>query len=362
MASRIVRQHHLISRHTPRVARDLLGKFVVVEGSFGRRAYMITEVEAYHGPQDKASHAHRGKTKRNAPMFGEPGVWYAYLVYGMHWMLNIVTGPVEYPAAVLIRGISGVSGPGKVAKVLQVSGAQSGVHALPENALWIEDRGVGISSSLIQATNRIGVSYAEEWEHKPYRFVLKNNVPMWRAAEEQLLRGGVAVIPTDTIYGVVASALSRSAVEKVYHVRGRSPNKPCIVLISSLRDVELFGVTISAQDRDVLRKVWPAPVSVLLPCQGKKLQYLHRGTQRLAFRMPADAALRAFLQKTGPLIAPSANTEGGIPATTVASAIEYFGDKVSAYVDGGALKGLPSTLISLDDGRTSVIRQGAYRV
>ena len=90
-----------------RVARDLVGKFLVLRRRTSKLAFMITETEAYIGPQDKASHAHSGKTARNAPMFGEAGRWYVYFTYGMHWMLNIVTGPKDYPAAVLIRGVSG---------------------------------------------------------------------------------------------------------------------------------------------------------------------------------------------------------------------------------------------------------------
>ncbi|MBI2035602.1 MAG: DNA-3-methyladenine glycosylase [Candidatus Liptonbacteria bacterium] len=87
------------------VARNLLGKFLVRRIKGKEIAAMITEVEAYDGFKDKASHAHRGKTARNAVMFGEAGVWYVYLTYGMHWMLNVVTGPKDYPAAVLIRGV-----------------------------------------------------------------------------------------------------------------------------------------------------------------------------------------------------------------------------------------------------------------
>lgn len=91
-------------QNTTRVARNLLGKVLVRRYRGKTSAYVITEVEAYDGPQDKASHAYRGKTARNAPMFGEAGCWYVYFVYGMYWMLNIVTGPKKYPAAILIRG------------------------------------------------------------------------------------------------------------------------------------------------------------------------------------------------------------------------------------------------------------------
>ena len=84
-------------------------------------AYMITEVEAYCGLEDKAPHAHKGKTKRNEPMFGSADHWYVYLIYGMYQMLNIVTSPKNYPAAILIRGLEGASGPGKLTKKLKIN-------------------------------------------------------------------------------------------------------------------------------------------------------------------------------------------------------------------------------------------------
>src|SRR3989344_1000157 len=89
------------------VAHSLLGKYLVRRVNGKTKAYKITETEAYVGPHDKASHAHRGKTKRNEVMFGPPGHWYVYFTYGMHYMLNIVTGRDGYPSAVLIRGIIG---------------------------------------------------------------------------------------------------------------------------------------------------------------------------------------------------------------------------------------------------------------
>lgn len=144
---------------------------------------MITEVEAYDGPQDKACHAHRGCTPRNAPMFGPAGHWYIYLIYGMYWMLNIVTGEEGYPAAVLIRGTcpeSGrragdLNGPGKLTKSLGIHQAFNAKVATASTGLWIENRGVKIPSSKIQRTPRIGVDYAGAWAKKPYRFVLREN-------------------------------------------------------------------------------------------------------------------------------------------------------------------------------------------
>jgi|TARA_Y100000310_G_scaffold345555_1_gene466557 DNA-3-methyladenine glycosylase len=159
---------------TLEVAEKLLGKFLVRHYRGREQAYMITEVEAYDGFSDKASHAHKGKTVRTEIMFGEAGYWYVYLVYGMHHMLNVVTGKKEYPAAVLIRSVKGVSGPGRLTKELSVGKLLNTRKVSKESGLWIEDRGVKVEKKDIKKTPRIGVSYAGPvWSNKHYRFVLK---------------------------------------------------------------------------------------------------------------------------------------------------------------------------------------------
>lgn len=157
------------------VAKNLIGKYLVRKLNGKEKAYMITEVEAYVGPHDKASHASRGKTKRTEVMFGQAGIFYVYLIYGMYWMLNVVTDKADYPSAVLIREIEGYEGPGKLTKALKINKTLNGKEAAPQNGLWFEDRGVRIPKRRIKRTPRIGVSYAKEWAPKPYRFVLKRN-------------------------------------------------------------------------------------------------------------------------------------------------------------------------------------------
>src|SRR5262245_57501705 len=107
-------------RPTLTVARDLIGKFLVRRVGGKEIACMIVETEAYDGFKDKASHASRGQTPRNTPMFGPPGMIYVYFTYGIHWMLNLVCGKERYPAAVLIRGVEGVSGPARLTKALSI--------------------------------------------------------------------------------------------------------------------------------------------------------------------------------------------------------------------------------------------------
>lgn len=160
-------------RPTLAVARDLLGKHLVRRRGGHVEAFMITDVEAYDGPHDLASHAARGLTRRNAPMFGPAGRWYVYLCYGMHWMLNVVTGPTDYPAAVLIRGVAEIDGPARVTKRLGVDRSFDGRVAGRATGLHVEDRGERAPRSRVLRLPRVGVAYAGAWAHKPYRFVLK---------------------------------------------------------------------------------------------------------------------------------------------------------------------------------------------
>lgn len=174
---------YFFNRDAAIVAKELLGKYLVRKINDKEIALMITEVEVYDGFEDKASHAHRGKTKRNEVMFGDAGRFYVYLVYGMHWMLNVVTGEKDYPAAVLIRGVEGFDGPAKLTKFLKIDKKFNGKKAnLPatalaeegkETGLWIEDRGIDIKKKDIKSTPRIGVGYAGPiWSKKHYRFLL----------------------------------------------------------------------------------------------------------------------------------------------------------------------------------------------
>lgn len=152
-------------------ARGLLGKFLVRTTAAGTQARLITEVEAYDGEADRACHASRGRTARTAVMYGPGGVWYVYLCYGVHEMLNLVVGPPDWPAAVLIRGVDGITGPGRLTKALGIDRQLNACAAAPASGLHLEDRGVRVPPRLIRATPRIGVDYAgPEWAAKPWRF------------------------------------------------------------------------------------------------------------------------------------------------------------------------------------------------
>lgn len=169
------------NRPTLIVAEDLLGKYLVRRIERKTARYLITEVEAYDGFKDKASHASRGMTKRNAPMFGEAGIWYVYFTYGVHYMLNIVTGPKDYPAAILIRGVDSISGPARITKKLKIDKRFNNKIALPKTGLWIaaptkSERASPKNTFLggkIKNLPRIGVAYAGPiWSEKKWRFKL----------------------------------------------------------------------------------------------------------------------------------------------------------------------------------------------
>ncbi len=173
LMNRVLPKKFFCSKNTVKIAKSLLGKFLVRRYRGKTSSYLITEVEAYDGFQDKASHAHRGKTERNKIMFGPAGHWYVYFTYGMHWILNIVTGPKDYPAAILIRGAGEINGPARLTKMMRVDKNLNRKPATKHSELWIEDRGFKIKASQIKSAPRIGVNYAGLiWSKKKWRFYI----------------------------------------------------------------------------------------------------------------------------------------------------------------------------------------------
>lgn len=177
-----------------------------------------------------------------------------------------------------------------------------------------------------------------------------------------LRHGGIAVIPTDTMYGIVAGARDKKAVARLYRLRRVTPRKPFIILIDSISRLREFEITLNLAQEAFLNRVWPGKVSVVLPCAQKAFAYLHRDTKALAFRLPKSKTLIALLQKTGPLVAPSANPEGKRPAATIAAAKRYFGGRVDIYQNASRKPGKPSTLVSLLGSTPKVLREGAVDV
>lgn len=136
--------------------------------------WLITEVEAYCGQEDRASHASRGVTPRNRIMFGPPGYWYVYLCYGVHWMLNLVTGPEGYPSAILLRGITDAAGPGRLTRAADVTRAFNEQACHESTGLWIEGHSHIPAGWRRRTGPRIGVDYAgPHWAAKSYRWWLE---------------------------------------------------------------------------------------------------------------------------------------------------------------------------------------------
>jgi len=158
----------------PHVATKLLGMYIVRKMNGTEIAFRITETEAYEGLDDLASHASKGRTLRTEVMFGEAGVFYIYLIYGLHFMLNVVTGKKGFPSAVLIRSTDAVEGPGRLTRKLSITKNLNGCKVTPNTSLWFEDRGDVVAKQNIIQTPRIGVEYSGEiWAKKPWRFVLR---------------------------------------------------------------------------------------------------------------------------------------------------------------------------------------------
>jgi DNA-3-methyladenine glycosylase len=153
------------------VAPELIGKNMVIrlgDGVYGR--FQVTEVEAYRGSEDKACHAYKGRTSRTEIMFHEGGRLYIYLVYGMYWMLNVVTGKENIPQAVLIRGVENYSGPGKLTKSFGIDRTFYGEDLDISEKIWFEDFGI---TPVVKRGPRIGIDYSGEyWKTRPWRYYL----------------------------------------------------------------------------------------------------------------------------------------------------------------------------------------------
>ena len=157
------------SRDVLIVAPDLLGKNLVISRACIRESYIITEVEAYRGEEDQASHARFGKTARNSIMYDQGGFLYIYLIYGIYWMLNIVTGPAGNPQAILVRGLKNLSGPGILTRGLGIDKSYHGEDLVTSGRIWIEDSD---EKPLVIQKPRVGINYAgEPWISHAWRFI-----------------------------------------------------------------------------------------------------------------------------------------------------------------------------------------------
>ena len=151
------------------VAPDLVGKLIVRRLDNGEEISLrITETEAYRGTEDKACHASKGRTPRTEILYGESGIIYVYLCYGIHWLMNVITGEAEQPQGVLIRACEGFEGPARLTKKLQIDKSFNNQHVDDNERLYFVDDGF---KPQIRTDKRVGIDYAgEEWAAKPWRF------------------------------------------------------------------------------------------------------------------------------------------------------------------------------------------------
>ena len=180
------------NRDTKLVAKELLGKVLYRQTNNVIFKAVISETEAYHGIDDLACHCSKGITPRTEIMYGKPGHVYIYLIYGMYHMLNFVTMPKDFPAAVLIRGIQNLEisynkeksfekvnaktdGPGKLTRQLQIDKTLNQLLLHTQSGLWVAEENIIITDANIGTGKRIGVDYAKEWADKPWRYFIKKD-------------------------------------------------------------------------------------------------------------------------------------------------------------------------------------------
>jgi L-threonylcarbamoyladenylate synthase len=172
--------------------------------------------------------------------------------------------------------------------------------------------------------------------------------------------GTVGVIPTDTVYGLVARAADQAAVNRLYKLKDRE-NKPGTLVAANIGQLEELGL--KHRYLKAVEEFWPGAVSVIIPVSDPGLSYLHQGKMSLAVRIPKDTRLQELLKETGPLLTSSANAPGKPTANTIEQAQQYFGDKVDFYENGGDLSDRkPSTVIRILDDAIEVLRQGAVKI
>ena len=155
----------------------------------------------------------------------------------------------------------------------------------------------------------------------------------------------IFVLPTDTVFGLHARAFDKTSVEQISKLKQRDNAKSYIVLVASLKDLELFGVQVSKRLRNFLNIIWPGPYSVVLPV-GDGFEYIS-DTPKIAFRIPDKNELLNLLEQTGPLVSTSANISGSPHMDNIKEIQNVFGDKVDKYIDGDVSSGAPSLVLDI---------------
>lgn len=176
---------------------------------------------------------------------------------------------------------------------------------------------------------------------------------------DALKSGQIGVLPSDTVYGLMASAYDKAAVERLYALKHRE-HKPGTLIAASIEQFALLGI--KKRYLKAVESYWPGSISIIVP-SGYELEYLHQGKVSLAVRIPDNDFMKTILNETGPLLTTSANHPGEPTANTIDQAIQVFGSSVDFYVDGGDLSAnKPSTVIRIIDDAIEIVRQGAVEI
>ncbi|MCX7760197.1 MAG: L-threonylcarbamoyladenylate synthase [Hydrogenothermaceae bacterium] len=179
---------------------------------------------------------------------------------------------------------------------------------------------------------------------------------------EVIKNGGLVATKTDTIYGILADAFNPESVEKIYNIKERELDKPFIILIPDLDCLEKFNVSVNDKARKILST---KGITVILKVENpEKFEYLHRGTKKLAFRIPDDHEFLKFLKELNrPVVAPSCNPSGLEPAKNIEEAINYFSDKIDLYINRGeVINNIPSTIVETENGKVKIVRHGSKKL
>lgn len=181
-------------------------------------------------------------------------------------------------------------------------------------------------------------------------------------AVEVIKKGGVVITKTDTIYGILADATNPESVERIYRIKQREWEKPFIILIPDTKFLNHFFISHNEKGEKILQK---KGITVIFKLEKpEEFNYLHRGTKKLAFRIPDDKEFLNFIKELDkPVVAPSANPSGLEPAKNIKEAIDYFGDMVDLYVDRGeVVSNIPSTIVEVDNGKIKILRYGSKEI
>lgn len=199
----------------------------------------------------------------------------------------------------------------------------------------------------------------ESFPQKNMSIRLSNSL---KDAVEVIKNGGIVITKTDTIYGFLADATNPNSVERIYRIKQRELEKPFIILIPELKSLNYFHISSNEKGEKILAK---KGITVIFRLERpEELTYLHRGTKKLAFRIPDDQEFLNFLRELGkPVVAPSANPSGLEPAKNIKEAIDYFGETVDLYIDRGEVSSnIPSTIVEVENGKIKILRQGNKQI